>query len=172
MYKRQHQTQRKHRAGRAAQRHCNAGKKKDEHIIACESAGFKYAGQQLLSVVEKDLDVYKRQEIHLGRKSKRIFSSSSAWIVRPRAGNPASNRTVMPCGVTEQAVRSNISCPQRLTDKRPVSYTHLDVYKRQAAAVPPDFWTKEEKCRRVRNSVIENEKSLSYNTNAVKKERK
>ena len=43
--------------------------------------------------------------MHTGRKSKRIFSSSVALIVRPLAGKPTKKRAVMPFSVISQAVR-------------------------------------------------------------------
>ena len=57
-----------------------------------------------------------------GRKSKRIRISSCEAMVRPLAGKPISMLTTrLPSeGFRTQAVRSRISCPQRLIPSRPL----------------------------------------------------
>ena len=50
----------------------------------------------IFQIFSTQISVYKCFSTQTGRNSKNIFSSSPAFIVRPFAGNPTKNRTVIP----------------------------------------------------------------------------
>ena len=84
---------------------------------ACWSSARKMASSTLRA---SSFWYTRASSTHLGRKSKRIFSSSPALMVRPNAGNPTWNLAMIPDVVIWQALRSNTSCPHLLIDISPL----------------------------------------------------
>ena len=96
------------------------------------------AARRLGPVSYTHLDVYKRQGLVHAEKSRRAISPADRgqnitdrYPAAATAGNP------VPVGqkmvIAQGAVNSSKQITQYLTttDSTPVSYTHLDVYKRQ-----------------------------------------
>ena len=77
--------------------------------------------------------------IAVGVSNAQVTAIRAGRIVDPETGTVASNQIILIEGQDIKAIGANVAIPPGATVVDPVSYTHLDVYKRQDTLVGPQW---------------------------------